>query len=419
MKSRFFHGAWMLALAAAFAAGQTALAQQGANAPLGASRTETAENPQQPAQEPSQQALQKAQEKLQEARELSQRSKELAEKAKQMAREARELAREGSQSRTGAGRTQQAAGQVHRASDVLGLQVQSRRGEELGELQDFAVDRQTGQLHYAAVAFGGTLGVGEELVPVSLDALNFQESADGEVTVTGSFDKNQLERANALRDNQWPAKPDLVGGKSAAGTFSERGEVSRPTIDRSPANQRFSDDSPRGAGDSRHGAHVVRLTEIMNANLYGDQRDEVGEVGDVALNLDDKRVAYVAVETGGFLGIGDKLVGVPWNGINMQPREGDEGFRITLAVNQQQLEAAPDLGDANWPATPAIRVAARPEYPRARPDRDRPRPDEPQDRERPGDPEQRPLREPAPAPPLERSGQSRDADESRPRPAPL
>jgi len=150
---------WMLALVAAFAVGQIGLAQQGRDPSLSAARGPTTGIHQQADQGTNQDTLQKAREKLEEAKELSQKSKELAEEAKQKAREAKQLAQQAEQDGSAQRHTapaqtmrrdrparsrdsaQRAAGQVHRASEVVGLQVKSQGDEDLGELQDLRGQR--------------------------------------------------------------------------------------------------------------------------------------------------------------------------------------------------------------------------------------------------------------------------------------
>src|SRR4029079_5929180 len=52
-----------------------------------------------------------------------------------------------------------------RASKLKGADVKSKNGEDLGKLEDFVVDRRTGQISFAIVGKGRPLGLGEKPHP--------------------------------------------------------------------------------------------------------------------------------------------------------------------------------------------------------------------------------------------------------------
>jgi hypothetical protein len=49
-------------------------------------------------------------------------------------------------------------------------------------------------------------------------------------------------------------------------------------------------------------------------------------------------VTQAIVDVGGFLGVGAKRIAVPWDQITVQP----DGNSVTLPMDRQQLETAPD-----------------------------------------------------------------------------
>jgi sporulation protein YlmC with PRC-barrel domain len=73
--------------------------------------------------------------------------------------------------------------------------------------------------------------------------------------------------------------------------------------------------------------------------------NEAGErIGDINDVLFDKsgRIANVVIGTGGFLGIGEKSVALPFSALSITA--GADGRRVvTLALSKQQLKAAPDF----------------------------------------------------------------------------
>lgn len=61
-----------------------------------------------------------------------------------------------------------------------------------------------------------------------------------------------------------------------------------------------------------------RASKIIGAAVYNDAKEEVGKIDDLIVNRDD-RVPYATVSVGGFLGIGDKLVVVPFANLQLGP----------------------------------------------------------------------------------------------------
>lgn len=97
-----------------------------------------------------------------------------------------------------------------------------------------------------------------------------------------------------------------------------------------------------------------RLSNQLDFDVWNQNGDQVGEVNDMILDLDNTRVAYVIVGTGGFLEIGEKDVLVPWNLIEVQVAgsggpAGDQNAFI-LQMDQELFENSPDVDiDATLP----------------------------------------------------------------------
>ena len=90
-----------------------------------------------------------------------------------------------------------------------------------------------------------------------------------------------------------------------------------------------------------------RLSNQLNFDVWNQNGEQIGEVNDMILDLDNSRVAYVIVGTGGFLEIGEKDVLVPWNLLDVQVAgsggpAGDQNAFI-LQADQALFENAPDV----------------------------------------------------------------------------
>ena len=86
--------------------------------------------------------------------------------------------------------------------------VRGRNGEELGKVEDFVLDIDSGRVAYAVVSFGGTLGVGDRLFAVPPEALA-RDAGDGFVL---DAERSTLARAPAFDRGDWPDFGDRTLG---------------------------------------------------------------------------------------------------------------------------------------------------------------------------------------------------------------
>lgn len=92
-------------------------------------------------------------------------------------------------------------------------------------------------------------------------------------------------------------------------------------------------------------ARIVKASDIMGYSIKNAQGQEIGKIEDIVLNPQDGRVEYVAMSTGGFLGMGDKLFAIPWDALRPLPQQ--EAF--SLDVSTEQIEKAQGFDKENWP----------------------------------------------------------------------
>lgn len=79
------------------------------------------------------------------------------------------------------------------ASDkVEGTAVYNRKGERLGTIKNFMVDKVSGDVRYAVLSFGGFLGMGSDHYPLPWNMLTYDTDKGGYVV---DLDKERLENA--------------------------------------------------------------------------------------------------------------------------------------------------------------------------------------------------------------------------------
>lgn len=67
----------------------------------------------------------------------------------------------------------------------------------------------------------------------------------------------------------------------------------------------------------------ARISQQLDFTVWSQDGEQIGDVNDMVLNLDDPRVAYVIVGTGGFLDLGERDILVPWNSLELQTGTGE------------------------------------------------------------------------------------------------
>jgi sporulation protein YlmC with PRC-barrel domain len=67
------------------------------------------------------------------------------------------------------------------ASKVKGTSVYNEAGDKIGTVEDIVLDKQSNQILFAALGFGGVLGMGEKYYPVPWSMLDYDEDKGGYV----------------------------------------------------------------------------------------------------------------------------------------------------------------------------------------------------------------------------------------------
>lgn len=81
-----------------------------------------------------------------------------------------------------------------RAKRVIGTAVKDTSGTTIGKVEDIMLDKQSSNIMYAVVGFGGFLGMGEKFHPVPWSQLDYHKD-DGAYVVP--YTKDQLKAAPA------------------------------------------------------------------------------------------------------------------------------------------------------------------------------------------------------------------------------
>jgi sporulation protein YlmC with PRC-barrel domain len=89
---------------------------------------------------------------------------------------------------------------AHRASDLIGKDVNSRSGEDIGDIKDLVVNMATQKVHYAVLAFDPSWTAPEQLYAFPLTSFNLTTDRD---KVVLDIDKARLQKMKAFTEGDF------------------------------------------------------------------------------------------------------------------------------------------------------------------------------------------------------------------------
>ena len=214
---------------------------------------------------------------------------------------------------------------------LIGMKVSSKSGEDLGKIEDIVV-HPGGEPSYAVLSFGGWLGMGDKHFAMPWSVLR---TMDGDPAMKDSarslvlpLEKDRLKTAPGFDKKNWPSFANKDWTKDVDSFY--RGDTN-PNLSR--------------AVEAGMKSSIIswRATELKGTDVKTPTGEKLGDIKELAIDSSG-RASYVALSVGGFLGVGDKLVAVPWGSLNfsMAGEKSDKKL-ITLASTKEQLEGAPQF----------------------------------------------------------------------------
>src|SRR3979409_1859436 len=61
-----------------------------------------------------------------------------------------------------------------------------------------------------------------------------------------------------------------------------------------------------------------RMSKLIGSNVINDKNEKIGTVDDVVADKEKKQLSFAVLQVGGFLGLGGRVVGVPYDTLAMQ-----------------------------------------------------------------------------------------------------
>jgi sporulation protein YlmC with PRC-barrel domain len=98
-------------------------------------------------------------------------------------------------------------------------------------------------------------------------------------------------------------------------------------------------------GSAAQPMSLQRTSELIGKELKNAQGENLGTIHDIVLTPDFRQVSYVALSSGGVLGMGSKLYAIPWSAIHVAA----DGT-VTASLDKQALQQVPMFSSSDWPS---------------------------------------------------------------------
>ena len=91
-------------------------------------------------------------------------------------------------------------------------------------------------------------------------------------------------------------------------------------------------------------AKGYRMSKLIGSSVINDKNEKIGAVDDVIADKDKKQLSFAVLQVGGFLGLGGRLVAVPYDSLVIDDKER----KVTLpGATKDELKK---LSEFNYPA---------------------------------------------------------------------
>lgn len=97
---------------------------------------------------------------------------------------------------------------------------------------------------------------------------------------------------------------------------------------------------------------VVKASSIHGATVRNTEDQELGTIEETVIDPKTGKVSYVVLSHGGFVGVGEKLIAVPWDELHVVEGDNAQETFYVLPASNEYLNQREGLGEQDWPAEP-------------------------------------------------------------------
>lgn len=93
---------------------------------------------------------------------------------------------------------------------------------------------------------------------------------------------------------------------------------------------------------------VFSLKDFKNRKVMNQQGETLGNIYEVVLDLQTGHIAYLVLASGGYLGMGEKHLPLPFTALYYNPEAGE----YQMDIPKERLQQAPHTEMKDWPERP-------------------------------------------------------------------
>lgn len=229
---------------------------------------------------------------------------------------------------------------THKANDMIGSSVQTKGGEKLGIVRDFAFTLPSGDLAYVIVASGGILGLGAEYHAVPPQAFSHEtqnpkvlalETSKGKWEAAPKFKKDQLPNLNTYREQLDKYFEGSNDAKAQVKIGDARAEIKVKTPD-------------IRAGVKKKGEALHLASDVIGKSVVAKNNDDIGKVSDLLVDMRAPSIAFAIISTGTLLKPTDARYAIATKNFSV----GSEKGKVVLNADRAMLENAERFDPIKW-----------------------------------------------------------------------
>ena len=123
--------------------------------------------------------------------------------------------------------------------------------------------------------------------------------------------------------------------------YPNAGALATPPVEQTPAGR-----TTVGTADN---CAFLKVHDILGLSVKNRQGDDLGKIEDLVTDSTSGKIDYCVVAHGGMLGIGVKLIAVPYHDVSVRIA-GDAKTRFALLdITKDQFAQAPSFTATTWP----------------------------------------------------------------------
>lgn len=227
-----------------------------------------------------------------------------------------------------------------KADLLLGKVIHNSQGDQLGNLEDLAIDWQMGQVAYAILSyggyFGGILDIEDKQFAVPAKALQWVPQ---EEILLLDVDKKTIEQTQGFDKYDWPNLADRAWGEKLHRQYDQIAYWEEVA----PRDRSGLDKATAAYMHSQSTGSLQKARDMIAMEVADSAGEVVGEIQGIALDWQNTRRVYALVPFGGFLGIGKKEARIPLNAMTLKARDASTPLRFSednywqLPISKEKL----------------------------------------------------------------------------------